>query len=156
MWLAVAMVSACGSVASGGTAAAHQSPTPDPEVARVKAAVTAFITAQVKSGETGDASAVEALTADGSTAKGNAGGFAADAISTGTGFKTLRLDIDGTTWNIRMDGEYADVTVSWSAYGYRTTYPGDVQEEQPHESMKGNDEYQLQEVGGAWLIDSFT
>jgi hypothetical protein len=156
-WMAVVMVSGCGSATSGsGSAAAHLTTAPDPAAARIKAAVTAFIVADAKSEETGDANPVEALTTPNSTARGNAGGFASFPIDTGTGFKTLRLDVAPSSWNIDGTNGNASVDVSWTAYGYPVTYPGDVQNGRARESKTFSDHYQLQEVGGTWLVESFS
>ena len=155
MWIAVALVSACGSAASGDSAAAHPSPTPNPEVARVKAAVTAFITALSKSGETGNASPVEALTLPGSAAQGNAGNFAADAIGSGTGFRTLRVDINQASLTTQVNGRYADVGISWSIYGYPVSYPQDVPTGSAREGTSFHNDLTLEEVNAKWLVASF-
>jgi len=155
-WLAVAVVAACGSAtSSGGSASTHPSPTPDPEVARVKAAVTGFLSTLSKSGETGDASAVEALTLPGSAARGNAGNFAAVAISSGTGFRTLRLDIDQSSLTPQVSDGHAYVGVDWSIYGYPVSYPQDVQMESPREGTQFHNDLTLEEVDQEWLVVSF-
>jgi hypothetical protein len=149
-------MAACGAATSGGgSATARPSPTPDPEVARVKAAVTAFIQAAAKSEETGVATQVEAMTVPGSHAQGNIGSFASEPLGTGTGFKTTRLDIDASSWTVHVAGGNAVVDVTFGGYGYPVSYPQDGQIGSPRQGTTFHWHIELQKTEDQWLIASY-
>ena len=155
------LLAVCGAVAAcGGGLSSSAAPSPTPntaaEVAAVKAAVTAFIQAYAKSEETGDAKPVEKLTVPGSPAVGDAGNFAAIAISTGTGFKTIHVDIKLESWSTTVNGQTATASVRWSAYGYDMAYPSGAQVGSPHQTPQFSDTYSLEQVGRQWLVSSFS
>jgi hypothetical protein len=155
--IAAAMVTGCGLTGSGaGSSSVHATPTPNPEVARVKAAVTAFIEAYDKSGETGNSDSAEALTLPGSAAVGNADMFAAAAIDGGKGFAVVRVDIDPMSWDVVVTGDSAVVDVSWKTYGHWISYPQGQTLGPDHEDPGYKSQLELKEVGGRWLVESFT
>jgi hypothetical protein len=147
-------LAACG----GSTSTSTARPTPDAkaQVAEVKAAVTAFVTAYAKSEETGDAKPVEALTVPGSQAEGNSAVLASTTIGSGSGFKTVRLDVDESSWSIRVTGSSAVAAMTWKAFGYPTSYPDDKRTSADQESEAFAYTYSLQKVGGTWLVASFS
>ena len=148
---------ACSSATTSSAAAVSPTPNKAAEVAAVKAAVTAFISAYDRSGQTGNAAPAEALTVPGSTAQGNAGDFASAEINNSKGFAVVRLDIDASSWSVSLQSpNVATATVSWRTYGHWVTYP-QLEQIGPDQYDPGyRTEYELQKVGHTWLISSFT
>jgi hypothetical protein len=141
-------------VRTSTTASAAPSATADPRVAEVKAAVRAFIAADVESAKTGDATLVHALAEPGSAADDTAGVTATISHTDHHNFITTRIDYADTSWHVVLGTASASADVDVSFFGHDATWPSLQPTEQDHETQVFHDHFELVTLSGKWLVST--
>lgn len=136
------------------TIRASASATADPRVEQVKAIARAFVEADVQSGRTGDPTPVDALTAPGSQAEGNAATTADFSRQAHHALVAARIDFDESAWRVSLSPSHALVSVSYTVVGHEAEWPSLRPLENDHPSKVFQDRLAMELTGQRWLIDT--
>ena len=135
------------------TIRASASATADPRVEQVKAIARAFVTAEVRSAATGDASPLNQLTTQGSQAQGNAGASAAFSRDAHHNFVASRIDVREASWTVGVFTDRATATIVYALYGHDADWPSLRPRESDHETSDFRQLLSMELTNGIWLVD---
>ena len=146
--------SASGGGGAGGTSVsgkATPSPTEDPRIEQVREAARAYVQALDTALQTGSPAGADALTVDGSQARGLAGNPA--AIARGTHKTFVVTERAYQSLDVHVLTTAATAIVSYDDHGYDAAWPS-LQRAGPDRVLHVDETLGFQLVVGRWLVDT--